>query len=171
MKLLPLAAFNTLCILGSSLNYLQNNHFVNTDTVDNPEHKFSSLLRSQSCQQSFFGASRSSRNSRKRLEIKRNQVFDPFWGVTRGTNFFVGISGCIFCCPKIFLLSHHLPLPKSWICQKIYNWYVLLNKLFSLKNAIIMHQNSSKASGINRRDFPGLRPSLGTFSHLLALSW
>jgi len=118
MKPLPLAAFNTLCILGSSLNYLQNNHFVNTDKVDNPEHKFSSLSRSQSCQQSFFGASRSSRNSRKRLEIKRNQVFDPFWGGTRGTNFFVGLSGCIFCCPKIFLLSHHLPLPKSWICQK-----------------------------------------------------
>ena len=47
------------------------------------------------------------------LEIKRNQVFDPFWGGTRGTNFFEGTFGCIFCCPKIFLLSHYIPLPKS----------------------------------------------------------
>ena len=34
-------------------------------------------LRSQSCHQSFFGASKSSRNSRKQLEIK-NQVSNPF---------------------------------------------------------------------------------------------
>ena len=101
MKSLPLAAFNTLCILGSSLNYLQNNFLSRTNKLDNPEHKLSSLLRSQRCPQSFFGASRSSRNSRKQLEKKRNQVFDHFQGVTRGTNFFEGISGCIFCCPKI----------------------------------------------------------------------
>ena len=31
-----------------------------------------------------------------------------------------------------------------------------------------MQQNSSNASGIYRRDLPGLRHSLSTFSHLLA---
>ena len=139
MKSLPLTAFNTLCILGSSLNYLQNNFLSITNKLDNPEHELSSLLRSQSCHQSFFGASRSSRNSRKRLEIKTKYVFNHFSVPTSPTIFFGCVLGCIFCCPKIFLLSHYLPLPKSWIFQKIYNWYVLLNKLFSLKNAIFMH--------------------------------
>ena len=139
MKLLSLAAFNTLCILRSSLNYLLNNFLSITKQLDNPEKKLSSLLRSQSCHQSFFGASRSSRNSRKRLEIKTKYVFSHLSVPTSPTNFLGGILGCLFCCPKIFLLSHYLPLPKSWIFQKIYNWYVLLNNLFSLKNAIIMH--------------------------------
>ena len=110
-----------------------------TNKFGNPEHKLSSLLRSQSCHQSFFGASRSSRNSRKQLEIKRKYIFNHFLVPTSPTNFFGCILGCIFCCPKIFLPSHYLPLPKTWIFQKIYNWYVLLNKLFSLKNAIIVH--------------------------------
>ena len=128
MKSLPLAAFNTLCILGSSLNYLQNNHFVNTDKVDNPEHKFSSLSRSQSCQQSFFGASRSSRNSRKRLEIKTKYVFSHLSVPTSPTNFLGGILGCLFCCPKIFLLSHYLTLSKSQIFEKsTTNVYFFIN--------------------------------------------
>ena len=78
MRSLPLAAFNTLCILGSSLNYLKNKFLSITNKLENPEHKLSSLLRYQSWHHSFFGASRSSRNSRKRLEIKRNQAFNPF---------------------------------------------------------------------------------------------
>ena len=46
MKSLSLAAFNTLCILGSSLNYLQNNFLSIVNKLDNPEHKLSLLLRS-----------------------------------------------------------------------------------------------------------------------------
>ena len=165
-----MVALNTLCILGSSLNYSYNNFLSITNKLDNLEHKLSSMLRSQSCYQSFFEASRSSKNSRKLQEINTKYVFNHFTVPTSPTNFLRGILGCLLCCPKIFLLSHYLPLPKSWIFQKIYNWYVLLNKLFSLKSAIILHQKGSNASGINRRDLPGLRHSLGTFNHLLALS-
>ena len=51
MKLLPLAAFNTVCILGSSLNYLQNIFLSITNNLDSHERKLTSLLRSQSCHQ------------------------------------------------------------------------------------------------------------------------
>ena len=118
MKLPLLAAFNTLCILGSSLNYLQKLVLSITNKWDNPAHKSSWLSRSLGCHQLFLGASRSSRNSRKQLEFETNHVFDHFLAATSATNFFEGISGCIFCSPKISLMSHYWPLPKSGIFQK-----------------------------------------------------
>ena len=53
MKSLPLAAFNTLCILGSSLNYLQNICLLITNKLDNPEHE-GSLRESQISSGSIF---------------------------------------------------------------------------------------------------------------------
>ena len=89
-----------------------------TNKWDNPAHKSSWLSRSLGCHQLFLGASRSSRNSRKRLEFETNHVFDHFLAATSATKFFEGISGCIFCSPKISLMSHYWPLPKSWFFQK-----------------------------------------------------